>query len=211
MSAARCSRRRRRLGHAEGDLQTLPGYGGDVNKNREEGARADEEGRVRARQAPAVKLSTRNIPVYRDPSAILLDQLKEIWIDGELEPVETANWVPKLIRKDFTLGLNVLGTAVDEPDVYFYQNYVSTSKRNYPAFDDPEFDKTGRSAIAGTRPGEAQEAGTGGRLPAAAGSGPADHLPSARRDLLVAAAQGRDPDVNSQYNGWRMEDRWLDK
>jgi len=27
-------------------------------------------------------LSTRNIPVYRDPSALLLDQIKEIWIDS---------------------------------------------------------------------------------------------------------------------------------
>ena len=112
-----------------------------------------------------IKLSTRNIPVYRDPSAILLDQLKEIWIDGELELVETANWVPKLIRKDFTLGLNVLGTAVDEPDVYFYQNYVSASKRNYPGYQRPRVRQAGRPAIAGTRPGEAQEDGSGRRLP----------------------------------------------
>ena len=83
-----------------------------------EGSRTDEKGRVRSRQPSVkIKLSTRNIPVYRDPSAILLDQVKEIWIDGELELVETANWVPNLIRKNFTLALNVLGNAVDEPDV----------------------------------------------------------------------------------------------
>ena len=48
-----------------------------------------------------VKISTRNLAVYRDPAAILIDQLKEIYIDGELETVETANWVPKLMRKDY--------------------------------------------------------------------------------------------------------------
>ena len=48
----------------------------------------------------AVKVSTRNIPAYRDPAVILIDQLKEIYIDGELETVETANWYPKVIRKD---------------------------------------------------------------------------------------------------------------
>ena len=37
----------------------------------------------------AVKISTRNIPPYRDPAVILIDQLKEIYIDGELELVDT--------------------------------------------------------------------------------------------------------------------------
>jgi peptide/nickel transport system substrate-binding protein len=44
--------------------------------------------------------------------------LKEIYIDGELETVETANWVSKLMRKDYKVALNVLGTAADDPDVY---------------------------------------------------------------------------------------------
>lgn len=34
-----------------------------------------------------------------------------------------------------------IGIAVDEPDIYFHQIYVSASKRNYPGYDDPEFDK----------------------------------------------------------------------
>jgi len=25
----------------------------------------------------------------------MIDQLKEIYIDGQLEPIETANWFPK--------------------------------------------------------------------------------------------------------------------
>ena len=49
--------------------------------------------------------------------------------------------MPKLIRKDFIAGLNVLGNAVDDPDVTFYQNYVSSSKRNYAGYNDPEFDR----------------------------------------------------------------------
>ena len=86
-----------------------------------------------------VKISTRNLAVYRDSAAILIDQLKDIYIDGELETVETANWVPKLSRKDFGVGLNVLATAVDDPDVYFDQNHVCSSARNYPGYCDKEF------------------------------------------------------------------------
>ena len=41
----------------------------------------------------AVKVSTRNIPVYRDPAVILIDQLKNIYIDAELDVVETAHLV----------------------------------------------------------------------------------------------------------------------
>ena len=63
----------------------------------------------------------------------------DIYIDGELETVETANWVPKLSRKDFGVGLNVLATAVDDPDVYFDQNHVCSSARNYPGYCDKEF------------------------------------------------------------------------
>ena len=44
----------------------------------------------------AVKVATRNIAQYRDPAIILTDQMKEIYIDGELDAVETANWFPKI-------------------------------------------------------------------------------------------------------------------
>jgi len=48
-----------------------------------------------------IKVSTRNIAVYRDPAVILIDQLKEIYIDGELDVVETSNWFAKVARKDY--------------------------------------------------------------------------------------------------------------
>jgi hypothetical protein len=36
---------------------------------------------------------------------ILIDQLKKVFIDGELEIVETALWYPKIYRKDYKIGL----------------------------------------------------------------------------------------------------------
>jgi peptide/nickel transport system substrate-binding protein len=192
-------------------LLTLPGYGGEANQNRDKA----RELMTRAGYGPdkhlTIKLSTRNIPVYRDPSAILLDQLKGIWIDGDLDLVETANWVPKLIRKDFTIGLNVLGTAVDEPDVYFYQNYVSASKRNYPGYNDPEFDKLVDQQSQELDPAKRKQLVQD-----------ADYLlqKGLARPIIyhLRAATCWQPQlkgmtlmVNSQYNGWRMEDWWLDK
>ena len=48
-----------------------------------------------------VKVSTRNIAVYRDPAVILIDQLKKIYIDGELEVVDTSIWHAKVTREEY--------------------------------------------------------------------------------------------------------------
>jgi hypothetical protein len=33
-------------------------------------------------------------------------------------------------EKDYTIGMNIILTAVDDPDVAFYENYVCGSQRN---------------------------------------------------------------------------------
>jgi peptide/nickel transport system substrate-binding protein len=192
-------------------LTTLPGYEGDIKENREKARELMKKAGYGPEKHLAIKLSTRNIPVYRDPSAILLDQLKEIWIDGDLELVETANWVPKLIRKDFAMGLNVLGTAVDEPDVYFYQNYVSASKRNYPGYNDPEFDKLVDQQSQELDPVKRKQLVQDADYLLQKGFGRPIiyHLRAAT--CWQPQLKGITLMVNSQYNGWRMEDWWLDK
>jgi len=42
----------------------------------------------------AIKVATRNIPAYRDPAVILISQLREIYIDAELDVVDTSLWYP---------------------------------------------------------------------------------------------------------------------
>ena len=49
----------------------------------------------------AVKVSTRDIPPYRDPSVVLIDQLKGIYVDAELETIELSREelsYPDLVR-----------------------------------------------------------------------------------------------------------------
>jgi peptide/nickel transport system substrate-binding protein len=192
-------------------LQTLPGYSGDSKKDREEAQAIMQKLGYGPNNRLPVKISTRNIAVYRDPAAILIDQLKEIYIDGELETVETANWVPKLIRKDFKIGLNVLGTAVDDPDVYFYQNYVCSSKRNYPGYCDKEFDKLvdqqSMEADPEKRKKIAQDADY--KLQQDLARPIIYHLRAAT--CWQPEVKGLTMMTNSQYNGWRFEDIWLDK
>ena len=37
--------------------------------------------------------------------------------------------------------MNLTGVGVDDPDVNFYENFYSTSDRNYTAYKNPEVDK----------------------------------------------------------------------
>ena len=198
-------------GMPEEMLQSLPGYTGEVQKNREDARALMQKAGYGPDKRIPVKISTRNLAVYRDPAAILIDQLKEIGIDGELETVETAQWVPKLIKKDYKVGLNVLGTAVDDPDVYFYQNYVCSSARNYMGYCDKGFDKMVDQQSVEADPAKRKKL-----------VWEIDH--KLQEDLArpiiyhLRAATCWQPEVkgltmmtNSQYNGWRFEDVWLDR
>ena len=85
-----------------------------------------------------VKVSTRNIPLYRDPAVIFIDQMKKIHIDGELEVVDSTIWHAKVQRKDYAIGLNTTGVGVDDPDVNLVENYTCKSDRNYTGYCNEE-------------------------------------------------------------------------
>ena len=46
-----------------------------------------------------------------------------------------------LTRKDYKVALNVIETAVDDPDPALYENYVCGAQRNYTGYCNPELDK----------------------------------------------------------------------
>jgi len=68
-------------------LRNLPGYDPDVAKNRAEGRRIMEKLGYGPNKRLPVTVSTRNLAPYRDPAVIMIDQLKEVYIDGELNPI----------------------------------------------------------------------------------------------------------------------------
>src|ERR1700739_2717223 len=119
-------------------LQTLHGYDPDLTKNRAEARKIMQKLGYGPDNHLQVKLSTRNIPAYRDPAVILLSQLREVYIDAELESVDTVQWYPKVMRKDFTVGLSVTEAGVDDPDQQFYENYVFGCDRIYTGYSNPE-------------------------------------------------------------------------
>src|SRR5215475_10518780 len=121
-------------------LKALPGYDPDVQKNRAEAREILRKLGYGPDKRLQLKVSTRNIPPFRDPAVLLTDQLKEVFIDGELEIVETALWYPKMYRKDFKIGLNLTGGGVDDPAQQLYENYGCGSPRNYTGYCSPELE-----------------------------------------------------------------------
>ena len=76
-------------------LKTLPGYAPDVQKNRAEAREIMRNLGYCPDRRLQLKVSTRNIPPYRDPAVLVTDQLKEVFVDGELEIVETRAGFPR--------------------------------------------------------------------------------------------------------------------
>jgi peptide/nickel transport system substrate-binding protein len=192
-------------------LQTLPSYGPDVTKNREEARPLMRSVGYGPDNRLKVKVATRNIAWYRDPAAILIDQLKEIWIDGELEMIETTNWVPKLMRKDFTVVLSLSGSAVDDPDTQFYENYSCRSPRNYTGYCNPEVEALIDRESAESDPAKRKE-----RVRRVERK----LIEDAVRPIIFFMRQATcwQPEVkgltlmdNSIFNNWCMEDVWLDR
>ncbi len=192
-------------------LATLPGYDPDVAKSRAEARTLMTGLGYAADKHLKVKLSTRNIPTYRDAAAILIDHLKEVWIDAELDLVETANWVPRLIRRDFQFALSQVGVATDEPDQNFSEYYACGSPRNYTGYCSPELDQlvTKQSMERDVEARRRQVWEIDRRLQADVVRPILFHMrggtcwrPEVRNLTLM---------VNSPYNGWRMEDVWLDR
>ena len=122
-------------------LKTLPGYGPDVANNRDQARKIMEEHGFGPNNRLNITVSTRNIPQYRDPAVILIDQLKQIYIDGNLEEIDTVNWYPKVMRKDFIVGLNLGENGLDDPDQTFYENFACGAERNYTGYCNPELEK----------------------------------------------------------------------
>jgi peptide/nickel transport system substrate-binding protein len=122
-------------------LKTLPGYDPDVKKSRAQARSLMEKLGYGPDKHLPIKVSTRDIAPYRDPAVVLIDQLKQIYIDAVLEPLDTTQWYPTLMRKDYTVGMNITETAVDDPDPAFYENYVCGAMRNYTGYCNREVDK----------------------------------------------------------------------
>ncbi len=191
-------------------LKELPGYEPDIAKSREKARAAMKAAGFGPDNPLKVKLSSRNIPTYRDAGVILIDQLKEIYIVAEMEIVETANWLPRLIRRDYQMALSQVGNGVDDPDQNYPENYACGS-RTYMDYCNADIDALILKQSTEKDPEKRK---------VIAWEIDKKLTRDAVRPMLYylrggtcwrPEVKGINLMVNSIYNGWRMEDVWLDK
>ena len=192
-------------------LHAIPGYGPDVEKNRNEARALMEKAGYGPNNRLKLKIATRGISLYKDPAVILAGQLKEIYVDADVDIIETAQWYPKVARKDYQVGLNTTGNGVDDPDQNYYENFSCKSERNYTGYCNPEieklFDVQSQETDLEKRKKVVWEIDS--KL-----------LEDGARPIVMwnrasicmqPFVKGYVANVNSVYNGFRFEDVWLDK
>ena len=192
-------------------VETLFGYGPDVAKNREEARAIMRKLGYGPDKMLKTRIFTRDIANFRDPALILNDQLKQIYIDGELDVADTPVFYNRVFKKDYAIGLNLTGSSLDDPDQNFYENYACGSLRNYTAYCNPALEKDFEAQSMETDPAkrkamvwdiERKLAEDVVRPIIFHDVGAGCWHPYVKNITIM---------VNSIYNGWRWEDVWLDK
>jgi peptide/nickel transport system substrate-binding protein len=191
-------------------LKTIPGYG-DVKAAREQARQLMQQAGYGPDKRLKVKVSTRNIATFRDPAVILIDQLKQVYVDGELEVIDTSVYYNRVFKKDYAVALNLTGSAVDDPDVTFFEGYACGSLRNYNGYCNPEmtklFEAQSREPDAEKRLKMVWEIDRKLQEDIA--------RPIIANGLAAGCWQPHVKNVtiqsNSIYNGWRFEDVWLER
>jgi peptide/nickel transport system substrate-binding protein len=191
-------------------LKELPGYDPNVQKNRAQARDIMEKLGYGPGNRLKIKVSTRDLPPFRDPAVILIDQLKEVYLDGELETIDTTVYYPKILRKDYTVGLNNSQSGPD-PDPILDMLYGCGSNLNWNNYCNPEVDKLIEQQSIEADPRRRKQLvwaierklGEDGARPIIFYSrGGTCWQPWVKGVTIM---------VNSLHNGNRMEDVWLDK
>ena len=191
-------------------LKTLPGYGADVTANRQQGRALMEKLGYGPAKRLKVKVTTRDLQFYRDPSVILIDQLKEVYIDGELEPVETAAYFPKIRRKDYTVSLN-LQTSGPDADPIFELFYGCGSSLNWDGYCNPEVDSMIEQQSRETDEQRRRQQIWAIERKLAEDAGRPIIFYAGAASCWQPTVKGLTLMVNSVFNSYRFEDIWLDK
>ena len=201
------------MGHAAGDAATrCPATTPMWRRTATEAARSCSALGYGPDKRLQLKVSDpRHFP-YRDPAVILIDHLRQIYIEAELELLDTQ----PLVRQPGAQGLQRRAEPTAAParrsgPEFLRELRLRLGAQLHRLLQSRDWSKLFDQQSMDDRPGQAPEAGVGDRPEAAGGRRAADHLSARVRHVLAAAVKGVSPMVNSIYNGWRFEDVWLDR
>src|SRR5881409_728522 len=123
----------------EADLQKLPGFGKDMEKNRAEAKKLLAEAGYP--HGFKVVLKNRNVKLpYQDFAVFAIQEWRKIGIEAEHRPLETAAWFADgRDSGNFELIIAPTVEASDDADV-FLRRYITGDTQNWGRFSDPVVD-----------------------------------------------------------------------
>jgi len=191
-------------------LKQLPGYDPDVAKRRAQARQIMEKLGYGPKNPLQIKVSASDISFYRDPAILLIDQLKQVYIEAELESIDSTRYYPKIMRQEFTVGLN-LQTSGPDPDPILDLFYGCGSSLNWDHYCNKEVDEliTAQS-IEGDVARRKQILWRIERKLAEDDTRPIIFYAD-RGTCTGANVKGAIVNTNSIFNAARREDVWLDR
>jgi peptide/nickel transport system substrate-binding protein len=188
----------------------LSGYEPDVQKRRDQARKILQKLGYGPDRPLKIKVTTRDWSIYRDPAVLLIDQLKQVDIDGELQLVDTPQYFPKIQRKEYEVALN-LQTSGPDPDPTVQLFYGCGSNINWDGYCNPETDKLiEQQSREGDPVKRKQLLWTIERKLAADDVRPIIFY-NPEGTCEEPYVKGLTIMVNYIFGGWRMEDVWLDR
>ena len=123
----------------EAELEKLPGFGKDMEKNRAEAKRLLAEAGYP--NGLKVVLKNRNVKLpYQDFAVFLIQEWRKIGIEAENRPLETATWFSDgRDTGSFEMIISPGVEFMDDPDQTL-ERYVTGSPQNWGRFTDPALD-----------------------------------------------------------------------
>src|SRR5713101_5509147 len=124
---------------SESELQKLPGFGRDPEKNRAEARRLLTEAGYP--NGFKVVLKNRNVRVpYIDFGVFVIQEWRKIGVEAEHRPLETAAWFADgRDTGNFEVIVNGVFNYMDDPDL-FLERYTTGDTNNWGRFSDPRID-----------------------------------------------------------------------
>jgi peptide/nickel transport system substrate-binding protein len=114
------------------------------------------------------------------------------------------------VGADYKLGLDVSTGGLDEPDQKFYENYVCGAERNLTGYCDHETDKLIDAQSMEADPQKRRQVVWQVERRLAEDASRPVLLYSRFASCMLPRLKGLTTMTNSRFNGWRMEDVWLD-
>ena len=135
------------------DLEKLPGFGRDMEKNRAEARRL-----LAAAGDPnglKVVLKNRNVKLpYQDFAVFLIQEWRKIGVEAENRPLETAAWFSDgQDTGNFELIVAPAVEYMDDPDM-FLGRYITGSTQNWGRYSNPQLDDLFSRQARSLDPGE---------------------------------------------------------